>query len=62
MDFADTFLATFGVAVIKIGENDSEDKTIRGSGVYRITDSNGDGELNDVQMLLRLKVQNVTDP
>jgi putative heme-binding domain-containing protein len=43
------------VAVNKNWEDDSEDKTIRGSGVYRITDSNGDGELNDVQMLLRLE-------
>ncbi|MGB5356556.1 MAG: hypothetical protein WBN11_07660, partial [Eudoraea sp.] len=43
------------VAVNKDWEDHSEDKTIRGSGVYRITDSNGDGELNDVQMLLRLE-------
>ncbi|WP_297797205.1 c-type cytochrome [uncultured Eudoraea sp.] len=41
------------VAVNK--EWDEEDETTTGSGIYRITDSNGDGRLNDVNMLLRLE-------
>ncbi|WP_276389779.1 c-type cytochrome [Eudoraea chungangensis] len=43
------------VAVNKNWEDASGDKTIRGSGIYRITDSTGDGALNDVQMLLKLE-------
>lgn len=34
---------------------DREDETVTGSGIYRLTDSNGDGRLNDVSMLLKLE-------
>lgn len=43
------------VAVNKNWEDDTEDENQRGSGIYRITDSNGDGQLNDVSMLLQLE-------
>ncbi|MGB5429448.1 hypothetical protein [Eudoraea sp.] len=43
------------VAVNKNWDDAIADESQRGSGVYRITDSNGDGRLNDVRMLLKLE-------
>ncbi|MFC2147231.1 hypothetical protein ACFLR9_01595 [Bacteroidota bacterium] len=43
------------VAVNKNWDDTIADENQRGSGVYRITDSNGDGRLNDVRMLLKLE-------
>jgi len=43
------------VAVNKNWGDDRSDESQRGSGVYRITDSNGDGNLEEVKMLLKLE-------
>lgn len=43
------------VAVNKNWDDDSTDESQRGSGIYRITDSNGDGNLDKVKMLLKLE-------
>lgn len=43
------------VAVNKNWEDQSDNEETRGSGIYRITDSTGDGELDSVEMLLKLE-------
>lgn len=43
------------VAVNKNWEDDTTVENQRGSGIYRITDSNGDGTLDEVIMLLKLE-------
>ncbi len=47
-------LWAFNSLYVAVNKNWEEDGK-RGSGVYRITDSNGDGRLNDVSMLLKLE-------
>ncbi len=43
------------VAVNKRWDDDVPDESENGSGIYRITDSDGNGELDKVQMLLKLE-------
>ena len=50
-------LWAFNSLYVAVNKNwgDDSDENQRGSGIYRITDSNGDGNLDEVKMLLKLE-------